>query len=111
MNQENIRFKRMSEIIGENARATEGIKNVEKILEEVNKDEDSEYKIILIDEGLPNSSGDSLDWTTLTSKIRKYDSVKLILCLSPLKSSSSETTEITAPPSSSSVLSRKHYFF
>jgi len=105
-NQENANFRRMSEIIGENARATDGIKNVEKILEEVNKD-DSEYKIILIDEGLPNSSGASLDWTTLPDKIRKYDSVKLILCLSPVKSSSSQTTEITAPPSSSSVLSRK----
>jgi len=106
-NQENINFRRMSEIIGENADAEDGIKNVEKILEEVNKDEDSEYKIILIDEGLPNASGSSLDWTTLPSKIIKYDSVKLILCLSPVKSDPSQTTEITAPPSSSSVLSRK----
>jgi len=115
-NQENANFRRMSEIIGENARATDGIKNVEKILEEVNKDEDSEYKIILIDEGLPNSSEDSLDWTTLPDKIRKHDSVKLILCLSPLnlrglrqslKSGRSQTIEITAPLSSSSVLSRK----
>ena len=68
--------------------------------------DDSEYKIILIDEGLPNASEDSLNWSTLPSKIMKYDSVKLILCLNPVRYGAG-SEEITSPPCSDTVLSRQ----